>query len=165
MRSARSTPRALARLDLRLALLLAFTSLLLCGLLAYALVEALEEQAVILDDAIAAVAAATSEHDVAAPVAVHQGIAYRVTDAHGAVIARDGDWAADAPVHVVSREVMKQTVGFDLHRAEPGRLAEEHGSLSRLEVPEAEDPPAGPRGAGWIAAPRGRGRIDLGGPC
>jgi signal transduction histidine kinase len=103
MRSAPDPPRALARLDLRLALLLAgataaFTSLLLCGLLVYALGEALEEQAALLDDAITAVAAATTADGVATPVALHRGVAYRVTDVGGAVIARAGAWAPDAPV-------------------------------------------------------------------
>jgi len=101
MRSARDAPRALARLDWRLALLLAgasaaFTSLLLCGLLAYALVEALEEQAALLDDAIAAVAATAD--GVAAPIAMHRSVAYRVTGADGAVVAAAGDWGADAAV-------------------------------------------------------------------
>jgi len=104
MLSTPDPPRALARLDLRLALLLAgataaVTSLLLCGLLAYALVEALEEQAVLLDDAIATIAAATTAADVAAtPAAIHRGVAYVVTDASGTVIARAGAWPPSASV-------------------------------------------------------------------
>jgi signal transduction histidine kinase len=112
MRWASRTPRILTRLDVRLALLLAgvtaaFTSLLLCGLLAYALLEDLEEQGTMLDDAIAAVAAATTEHGVATAVPLHRGVAYRVSDESGSVIASGGSWSADAPLR---REVSLRTV-------------------------------------------------------
>ncbi|MBI3768706.1 MAG: hypothetical protein HY271_09460 [Deltaproteobacteria bacterium] len=112
MRWASRTPRVFTRLDVRLALLLAgvtaaFTSLLLCGLLAYALLEALEEQGTMLDDAIAVVAAATTEHGVATAVPLHRGVAYRVSDESGAVIASGGSWIADAPLR---REVSLRAV-------------------------------------------------------
>jgi signal transduction histidine kinase len=107
MRWASKTPRVLTRLDVRLALLLAgataaFTSLLLCGLLAYALSETLEEQASLLDDAIAVVAAAVSDGSLAETTPLHRGVAYRVIDDTGRAIASRGVWPPDVAIRRVT---------------------------------------------------------------
>ncbi len=83
-----------ARIDLRLAVFVAgaaaaVTSLLLCGLLAFAIQESLEEQDRVLADSIAAIAAAESA-GTRAPT--HHGSAYRVTDAAGSLLSSGGDW-------------------------------------------------------------------------
>lgn len=100
-----------ARIDVRLALLLAgvtaaLTSLLLCGLLAYALEEALEEQAVVADDLAAVVAAATAR-GVEAGV-WHPGAAWQVRDGTGRTLAAGGVWPADAVIrrHATVRDAL-----------------------------------------------------------
>ena len=88
----------LARVDVRLTLLLAgstaaFTSLLLCGLLAHAVQEALEEQARVADDLVAAVTDAVARGvDVGT---IHAGAAYRVSDAVGGLRVAGGPWPAE----------------------------------------------------------------------
>jgi len=93
--------RALGRIDVRLAVLLAgataaFTSLLLCGLLAYAVKESLEEQLRGLDEAIASVDDAMARH--VAVTGVHRGAVYRVRDDAGRELATAEPWPADALV-------------------------------------------------------------------
>jgi signal transduction histidine kinase len=89
--------RLLARVDVRLALQLAgvtaaFTAALLCGLLAYAVMESLEVQAASLDRLIARLDSAAA----GAPVlALPVGSAYRVRDAEGRNVAAEGRWPAD----------------------------------------------------------------------
>ena len=88
--------RALARIDVRLTLLLsgataAFTSLLLCGLLAYAINESFEEQVRFLDDALGVVQTASDGAAAPAP-ALRHGAAYRVRDADGRIVMAGGVW-------------------------------------------------------------------------
>ena len=94
--------RALARLDVRLAVLLAgttaaFSSLLLSGLLAYAVKESLEEQRRNVEELIANVEDATARP--ADGGALHRGAAYRVRDAADREVAASGVWPPDARVH------------------------------------------------------------------
>src|SRR5262245_38480251 len=93
--------RALARIDVRLAVLLAgvtaaFSSLLLYGLLAYAVKESLEEQRATVSELIASIEDATARHvDVGT---LHRGAAYRVRDGAGHDVAAGGVWPPDALV-------------------------------------------------------------------
>jgi len=97
--------RALIRVDVRLTLLLAgmsavFTSVLLCGLLAHAVKEALEEQVVALDGLVASVdGAGVRGVDVGA---FHPGTAYRVRNTAGQELAAGGAWPAE---DVIRRDV------------------------------------------------------------
>jgi signal transduction histidine kinase len=89
--------RALTRIDLRLAILLAgvtavFSSLLLCGLLAYAVKESFEEQRAAVDEAIRNVEGAVERH--AAVGELHRGAAYRVRDTDGRDVTAGGAWPA-----------------------------------------------------------------------
>lgn len=101
MRWATSVRRLLGRDEVRLTLRLAgataaFTSFLLCGLLAYALLEELEEQRSILDDAVATIET-MAPAGLGVPIPVHRGVVYRLSDpARGTVAA---EWPADAVFH------------------------------------------------------------------
>ncbi len=103
MRSVSDLRSALARIDVRLTLLLAgaaaaFTSLLLCGLLAYAIREDFEEQLRFLDDALDAVEAAAAAGAPAPATPLRHSGAYRVVDDRGRVVAESGVWPPEDTV-------------------------------------------------------------------
>ncbi|MEO6029780.1 MAG: histidine kinase dimerization/phospho-acceptor domain-containing protein, partial [Candidatus Binatia bacterium] len=90
-----SPRRLLTRVDVRLALYLAgltavFTSALLCGLLAYALKESLEEQVARADDMIVAIdREAPGITHVTTP---HPGVSWRARGADGRELDAGGSW-------------------------------------------------------------------------
>ncbi len=93
--------RALARVDVRLALVIAgvtaaFTSLLLCGLLAHAVTEALEEQVAAADRVVEMVGRAYRQNVDAG--ALLSGVAYRVVDDAGGHGIAGGAWPSDAAI-------------------------------------------------------------------
>ncbi len=114
------------RVDVRLAVLLAgataaFTSLLLCGLLAFALLEALEEEGAMVDDAIAAARSAGVEQGAAPVVPVHHGVAYRIVDAAGETHAGGAPWPPAGTLRDVSLATALTASGDDfLGRQRPG---------------------------------------------
>ena len=87
----------LTRVDVRLALYLAgltaaFTSALLCGLLAYALKEGLEEQVARADDVVTALDG--QPPGTTHVVALHPRVPYRVRGVDGRELASGGSWPA-----------------------------------------------------------------------
>jgi len=103
----------LTRVDVRLALYLAgltaaFTSALLCGLLAYALKESLEEQIARVDDMITAVDHGLPGGGQVAS-ALHPTAPYRVRSADGHELAAGGSWP---PLDAMRREVSVRTALF-----------------------------------------------------
>jgi len=107
--------RVFARIDVRLALLLAvmaaaFSSLLLAGFLAFATVESLEEEAVRLDDATRALAAEPVSAAESTALA-RGGFSFRVRDAAGHVLESGGGWPEAEHVH--GRVSLAEALGAD----------------------------------------------------
>ena len=97
MRSVTDLRRVLARIDVRLTLVLAgmaaaFSAFLLCGFLVFATREALEEESARLGD-VARALATTGTPDANGPSTGH-GIAFRIRDAGGSIISAGGEWPA-----------------------------------------------------------------------
>jgi signal transduction histidine kinase len=104
--------RALARIDVRLALLVsgltaAFTLSLVCGLLAYAVREAFEEQFAVLDETVALLDMPRA--DGIGLGALRAGIAYRVLDDAGRERAASGPWPPPAALR--ERATMTAALG------------------------------------------------------
>ncbi|HEY2387167.1 MAG TPA: ATP-binding protein [Candidatus Binatia bacterium] len=117
--------RVFARIDVRLALLLAvmataFSSLLLAGFLAFATVESLEEEAVRLDDATRVLAAEPVGAAESTTLA-RGGFSFRVRDAAGHVLESGGTWPEAEHMH--GRVSLAEALGADaadwLVRARP----------------------------------------------